>query len=223
MKILAAVALVLSYCISASTECVTVTGPEETKSSQNARITVLRDEKPQEGVKLIVHPPNGQEFRSFFTDSHGTAILKELPAGTNCVTAVGDDHFVAYLCLAVSKDSNPEISAFVLTLADPLPPPPPIGSALPDVLRKLEMVVQDPTGATIPHAEIWVYARQSYPKNPLVKAWTDQDGRVAVPVNPGTYAVLARSPGFKAAVHVIEVSPDGREGRVQEVLQIGEC
>jgi Carboxypeptidase regulatory-like domain len=221
MKILAIIVLVLGYCISASTYCVTVIDPE-TKSFQNARITVLHEEKPQEGVKLIVQPPDGRDSRSFLTDSHGTAMLKDLPAGTNCVRAIGEDHLGAYLCLAVSKDPSPEISAFVLTLAD-VDPPPPLGSGPADVLRKLEMVVQDPSGAAIPHSEIWVYARQLYPKNPLVKALTDQDGRVVVPVNPGTYAVTVRSPGFKAAVHVIEVSPNGRVDPIREVLQVGSC
>jgi hypothetical protein len=222
MKILAAVAMILGFCISASSGCVTVISEAE-PSFRNARIRVLRDEKPQEGVKLIVTLPNGQEFRSFFTDSHGAAVLKDLPAGTNCVTALGEDHFGAYLCLAVSKNSNPEISAFVLTLADTFAPLPPIGTAPPDLLRQLEMIVQDASGGFIPNAEVWVYARQSYPKNPLVKARTDQDGRVSISVDPGTYAVAIRSPGFRAAVHVIEVSPDGRLGPVKEVLQPGGC
>jgi hypothetical protein len=222
MKTLAAVAMVLGCCISASSECVTVIR-DPTPSFRNANITVLRDEKPQEGVKLSVTLPNGQGFRSFVTDSNGTAMLKDLPAGTNCVTAVGEDNSEAYLCLAVSKDTNPEISVFALTLAETLPPLPLIGSAPPDVLRKLEMVVQDASGGVIAHAEVRVYSRQSYPKNPLVKAWTDQDGRLAVAVNPGTYAVTVGSPGFKPRVRIIEISSDGSAGPVREVLQPGSC
>ena len=224
MKILAAVAMVLSCCISASSYCVTVSGPETKPSFRSAIITVLRDEKPQEGVKLTVTLPDGHGFRSFVTDSHGTARLKDLPEGTNCVRADGGDYLGAYLCLAVSKDSNPEIRAFVLALADTLPPPPSIiSSAPPEVLRQLEMVVQDPSGGVIQHAEVRVYVRQSYPTNFLVKAWTGQDGRLAVPVDPGTYAITVRSPGFKAAVRVIEISPDGRVGPIREVLQVGSC
>jgi hypothetical protein len=223
MKILAAVAMVLIYCISVSAECVTVTGPSETKSFQNARITVLLDKKPQEGVRLLVQLPNGRGSRSFFTDSHGTVMLKDLPAGTNCVRADGEDHLGAFLCLTVSQDSNPEISAFVLTLADTLGSLPPIGDAPPDVLRQLEVVAQDVSGGIIPNADVRVFARQSYPKNPLVKTATDQYGRVAISLDPGIYAVAVRSQGFKPAVQVVEISPDGRAGQIIEVLQVYSC
>lgn len=222
MKILAAVAMVLSCCISASSYCVTVTGAEPVPSGRNADITVLYDGKPQEHVKLTVTLLGRGSFSSFITDSHGTAMLKDLPAGTNCVTSVFEEYFGAHLCLAVSKDSNREISAFVLTLADTLPPPP-ISSAPPDLLRHLEMVVEDASGAAVAHAEVRVYERQSYPKNPLVKAWTDQEGQLAVPLKPGAYAVTVRSLGFKATVRAIEISPEGRVGPVQEVLQPGSC
>lgn len=208
----------------AYTMCVTVTA-EPVPSGRNAKITVLYDGKPQEHVKLTVTLLGEGSFRSFITDSHGTAMLKDLPAGTNCVTAVGENDlqgYLGYLCLGVSN-SNAQMSSFMLTLADSLPPLPAPGNRPPDLLRQLEMVVEDASGGFVPHAEVQVYERKSYHKNPLVKAWTDQEGRLAVPLNPGTYAVTVRSPGFKATVRAIEISPEGRAGPVREVLQPGSC
>ena len=224
MRILAALAMLLGSCTPAACECVTVTGPEAKPSFRNAEITVLRDGKPQENVKLIVILPNGQIFRSFVTDSHGTAMLKDLLPGIDCVTAVDEGYLRAYLCLNVSGSSNAKMSKFTVTLwVDPLYAPPALGNAPPEPLRQLDLVVLDVSGAVVPHADIQVFERRSYPENLVLKGSADEEGRFARPLDPGTYAVLVRSPGFKVAVRLIEISPEGRVGQVREFLQPGSC
>ncbi len=227
MKLLTAFLVILTCCDFAASECVEVTQREAKPSSRNARITVELDGKPQGNVKLIVSLPEGQSPRSFVTDSRGEAMLKDLPVGTDFVTAVGENYLRAELCLAVSAQSNSKMSSFTLALLDVLPA---LGnvqaaeqSAVPERLRQLDGLVLDPSGAAIPHAEIQVYKRGSYPKKPLAKGWTDQEGRFTVLLNPSSYTIIVRMQGFGTSIRVVEISPDGREGQLHEILQVGKC
>jgi len=226
MKILVTVAVLASCCTPAASQCVVVTstidGPKA--SFQNVEITVQRDSKPQEGVRLTVALANGQGSRSSVTDSHGTSMLRDLPAGIDCVSAVGEHYLVASLCLGVTKSSNSKTSTFALTLRlDAYAAPPALGSVPPEPLRQLDLDVQDPSGGVVPRAEVQVFERSSYPEKPVVKAWTDQEGRFVGALNPGTYAVVIRSIGFKPAVRLIEISPGGPVGQLREILQVGSC
>jgi hypothetical protein len=232
MKTLAAFALTLACCAHMSGECVEVAGPEAkpSPSSRDAKIRLLLDGKPKGNVQLTVTLPEEQGSRSFVTDSHGTAVLKDLPIGTNCITAVGENYFRADLCLAVSVQPERKISSFTLTLLDGLPPAPALGNvqaaeknpAL-ERLRQLKVEVLEPAGGVVPHAEIRVYKRGSYPQNLLARAWSDQNGRFTAPLNPDSYTIIIRMPGFRTAIRVIKVSPEGREGELREVLQLGGC
>jgi Carboxypeptidase regulatory-like domain len=230
MKPLIALLVTLTCCDFASSECVEVTGAEAKPSSRNARITVVLDGKPQGNVKLSVTLPGGQRSRSFVTDSQGTVALKDLPVGTSCITADGENYLRADLCLAVSKQTKNKISSFTLALVDMLPPAPALGNVLvaeknaaPERLRQLDGVVLDQTDAVIAHAEIQVYKHGSYAQNPIAKVWSDQEGRFTVPLNPDNYIITVRMPGFRSAVRVVEISPDGREGQLRETLEIGKC
>ncbi|HEX4541524.1 MAG TPA: hypothetical protein VH114_00045 [Candidatus Acidoferrum sp.] len=230
MKLLTALAFILACCALVGGECVEVTGPETKPSSPNAKITVLLDGKPQGSFKLTVTLPKGQGLRSFVTDSHGTAVLKDLPVGADCIAAVGENYLRADLCLAVSVQPERKISSFTLTLVDGLQPAPALGNmqaeekdAAPERLRRLDLVVLDLSGGAVPHPEIQVYKRGSYPRDAVMKGWTDQEGRFTAPLNPESYAITIRMKGFRSAIRVNEISPEGREGELREVLQLGTC
>jgi len=222
MKSLAAVVLALICCAFAAGECVVVVN--ETPSSRNARITVLVDGKPQRDVKLTVLLPEGKGSRSFVTDSHGTVMLRDLPVGTNCVTAADENNFRGDLCLAVPRLSARKMSSFKVNLS-------PYGFDLevktaeknqaPERFLRLDGTVLDQAGAVIPHAEIQVYKRGSYPHSPVAKIWTDEQGRFTVPLNPDHYTVVIQRTGFKTGYRIIEISPEGAEGQLQEILQVG--
>ena len=182
MKAFNTLALILASCFLVSGECVEVTGLETKPSSRNAKITLRLDGKPQGNVKLTVTLPEGQGWRSFVSDSHGTAVLEDLPVGANCITALGENYFRAHLCLAVSAQPK-KISSFTLTLVDPLPPAPGLGSVRaaeknsgPERLRQLDVVVLDQAGEAVPRAQVEVYKRGSYPRDAVAKAWTNQEG-----------------------------------------------
>lgn len=230
MKSLALAALALSCCAVAAGECTEVQRAETKPSSRNARIRVVLDGKPQGNAKLTVALPEGKGSRSFVTDSHGDVVVKDLPVGTDCITAVGENYLRAELCLAVSARSKSDISSFTLALVDMLRPAPAVGNvqaaeknAAPERFRQLDGVVLDPAGGVAPHTEIDVYKRGSYPQNPVVKIWSDQEGRFTAPLNPDSYTIIFRSQGFTTSIRVIEISPDGREDRVRVILQIGTC
>ena len=46
---------------------------------------------------------------------------------------------------------------------------------------------------------------------------------MTVPLNANNYSIIIRRMGFRSAIRVIEISPDGREGELREVLQLGTC
>jgi len=252
MRPLATVVLILICCPFAASDCVEVKGPETKPSSQNARITVLLDGKPRGNVKFTLtmltrgsiitsngRPqgnakatdalPKMEEARSLITDPNGTVVLKDLPVGINCIEATDENYFRADLCLAVSKQVKNEVSLFTLNLASTLPPAPlsnvqaAAKDAAPERLRQLMGVVIDPAGAAVSHADIRVYKRGSYSEDPVAKAWTDLEGRFTIPLNPDTYVVLIRMPAFKAALRVIEISREGPDADLREVLQLGGC
>ena len=226
MKSLSAIALALICCALAAGECIVVV--KETPSSRNAQVTVLLDGKQQQNVKLTVVLPEGKGSRSFVTDSRGTVMPRDLPVGTNCVTATDKNNFRGDLCLAVPRRSGRKISSFNVNLS-------PYGFDLslndkvktaeknlaPERFRQLDRTVLDQAGAVIPHAEIQVYKRGSHPHNALTRVWTDQQGRFTVPLNPDRHTVVIQGLGFKTAYRIIEISPDDAEGQLREILQIG--
>src|SRR5229473_6717535 len=159
MKSLAAIALAMTWCSFAAGECIVVVNETKT-SSRNAQVTVLLDGKPQRNVKLTVALPEGKGSRSFVTDSHGTVMLRDLPVGTNCVTAADENNCRGDLCLAVPRLSARKMSSFKVNLS-------PYGFDLevetaeknqaPERFLRLDGTVLDQAGAVIPHAEIQVY------------------------------------------------------------------
>jgi len=226
MKSLAAIVLALICYAFAAGECIVVV--KETPSSRNAQITVLVDGKPQRDVKLTVLLPEGKGSRSFVTDPQGTVMLRDLPVGTNCVTAADENNFRGDLCLAVPRRSPRKISSFKVNLS-------PYGFDLslndrvktaeknlaPERFLQLDGTVLDQAGGVVPHAEIQVYKRGSYPHSPVAKIWTDGQGRFTVPLNPDHYTVVIQRTGFKTGYRIIEISPEGAEGQLREILQIG--
>jgi len=134
------------------------------------------------------------------------------------MAAIGEGNFRADLCLQVSEQSGKGASSFTLALADGLPSAAglvPEKTLAPERVRELDGVVLDQSGAFVTHAEVRVFERGLYPMNPVTKIWTDQEGRFSAPLNPGTYVILIRMMGFKPALRVIEISPEGREGQVE--------
>ena len=227
MKSLAVLALSLTCCAFAAGECIVVVNETKT-SSRNAQVTVLLDGKPQRNVKLTVALPEGKGSRSFVTDSHGTVMLRDLPVGTNCVTATDENNLRGDLCLAVPRRSAREIRSFNVNLfpnALDLSLDDKVKTAeknqAPEQLLQLDGTVMDQIGAVIPHAEIQVYKRGSYPHGPVAKVWTDQQGRFTVPLNPDHYTVVIQRAGFRTGYRIIEISRDGADSQVREILQIG--
>ena len=217
----------LGCCAYAAGECVEINSDAK-PSSPNVSIRVLFDGEPKVNVAVVVTLPKGQGSRVVKSDSGGMVDLKNLPAGTNCITAADDNFHQGNLCLAVSKQTGARSNSFALTMFSSLPPLPNVQgsekSVAPERLRQLDLIISDPSGAVIPHAEILVFKRDSYRRGqPVLKAWTDQEGRFKTTLDPGTYVVAIRTVGFKSAVHLVEVTSGGIETQIREVLQVGGC
>jgi hypothetical protein len=197
-------------------------------SSKNARMTVLLDGKPAGGVRLVVRLADKHGQRSLQTGSDGTAMLKGLPEGTTCVTAIGEKNLTSGLCLDVPKRSTNEVSSFSMIL---VPKSPLFRSAENNVkeveqlppslrLRELAGTVVDPSGAVIPKAEIQVYERGAYPDKPLVRLKTNEGGQFAASLRPGIYTLTIQMPGFRMAFRSVELEADAGESELRETLQL---
>ena len=227
MRTLGAMVLALTCSGLAADACTIVV--EARPSSRNARIIVLHDGIPQGNTHLSITVQGQDGLRELASDPNGTAMLKDLPIGTTCILATSKNNLRADLCLEVSKQSPREISSFNMSLLPGAPPPPSMEDliraaekTLPlERVRKLDGIVQDPSGAVIPNAIVDIYKRGSYPQGLLSKLRTNQEGRFAVSLNPGSYTAIVQMPGFRTDFVIIEISPENQVGEVRKILQIG--
>jgi hypothetical protein len=177
-----------------------------------------------------VHLPGQRRQRSLHTDYDGIAILKGLPSGTTCVTAIGKNNLTAGLCLAVAASSSNGVSSFQIALAarpsgflSPQDKIDEVEQSLPAArIRSLKGTVLDASGAVIPGAEIQVYKRGSYPETRVKALKATAEGRFVVSLEPGVYTVIFRmKPGFRSEFLGIEVALDGAETELRQTLQVG--
>ncbi len=213
--------------------CTVAIEPGTVPSFPNVRLTILKEGTPQRNVSLVVAAQiNGQQVRSAFTtDAHGTAELRNLASGTYCITATADPRLGADLCLLVTSGHGRKRSEFSLKL-EPLPPPPPTLTELleqaaksPPQVRAREFagIVMDPSGASISHAGLVVYAHRPEKQPNLIKLEADEDGSFSIPLNPGSYTAAFQSPGFRTRLVGFVIGPDESQESKPIVLQIGSC
>jgi hypothetical protein len=85
--------------------------------------------------------------------------------------------------------------------------------------RQVAITVTDPTGTRIPHAEVRLVP------SPGGKQETDNEGKLALALAPGGYALFVSSPGFASTREHIDVtSPSAQDSAVQTIavgLRIG--
>lgn len=224
MKVLVALALNLTWCAFAVSQCVVIL--DSKPSSRNAKITVLVDGTPQGNAKLFINLPAGQGSRSLATDLRGAAVLKDLPVGTNCITAA-ESNLSGGLCLEVSAQSNTQSSFRVSLVAKPPHLNPPEGrvkhmeqSPPTFRLKTLAGVVLDPAGGAIPKAGVQIYKRGSYPREPVMTVKTDDEGKFSASLEPDVYTVIAQSPGFQPEFQSVEISRDGKDDELRQILQL---
>ncbi len=179
----------------ASIACSVVRVVETLPSSPNVRLTVLKDNTPQQNATLVVSLQiNAQQVGPpLKTDARGSAELRNLAPGTYCITATADPRLGADLCLVVSKGRDRERSEFSLKLT-PLPPPPP------------------------------TLAEHRAGKEPiLIKLEAGEDGRFFVPLSPGKYTAAFQSPGFTTLLVGFAIGAEESQELAPIVLQVGSC
>jgi hypothetical protein len=217
----------------ATIACSVVQVVETRPSSPNVRLTVLKDGTPQRNATLVVtsQAKAEQVAPALTTDARGNTELRNLTPGTYCITATADPRLGADLCLIVSKARDRKRSEFSLMLT-PLPPPPPtLGEQLEKAAksttqiraRQFEGVVTDVAGAAISRAAVVVYVDGSEKQPNLVRLEADEAGRFSVPLIPGRYSAAFQSTGFKTRFVGFEIGPEGSQGPVPIVLQVGSC
>jgi hypothetical protein len=217
----------------ATIACSVVQVVETLPSSPNVRLTVLRDGTPQQNATLVVTwQTNAQQIGpALTTDARGSAELRSLAPGTYCITATADPRLGADLCLTVSNNHDRKRSEFSLKLM-PLPPPPPTlaeqleqaAKSPPEVhAREFGGIVTDVAGASIRRAGIVVYVERPGEKPSLIRLEADEEGRFSVPLNPGRYTAAFQSSGFKTRFVGFGIGPEGSQGPMPIVLQVGSC
>ncbi len=229
MRALAAVAGCLVFVSWPVSACSLVEVVDTRPSSQNARITVLMDGKPQKDVKLVLSAVAGELRLTMVTDASGTVKLPRLPDGRYCIVASASPTLRAELCLDVSKGGNRKPSSFSMTLSIKPPPPP----TLEDLLAAAEKgplgmrtqvfagIVQDPLGAPVLRAQIAVYSRGSLDKTHPLRFTTDEQGRFFASLESGAYTAVFQAPGFRTEILTFEIAPDAEREDLHLKLRIG--
>lgn len=196
-------------------------------SVQNARITVLLDGKPQKDVKLTVTTTDGQPKVSLVTDSSGVVRLPTLVPGNYCVVAlVAPPTRRSEICLAISRRHGKRKFSMILIAANP--PPPTFeekvqaAETMPaEKVSRLAGVVQDVLGAAIAHAEVEVMPRGSRDLARAKKTATDEAGRFAWNLEPGSYTVILKAPGFETKILAVDVETSTRKNNVVVRMEVG--
>ena len=196
-------------------------------STKNAKITVQINGKPAGRVRLNVRHPGRQGRQFIQTDADGTAMLADLPEGTTCVLALGENNLASSLCLDVPRLTTTERSSFYMILGPTTSSLSPedkvemVEQSPPSVrLRALNGTVLDPLSALIVTAEIQVYRRETYPQDSVASLKTDDRGRFAASLEPGIYTVVFKTRGFKSEIVGVEVTPLGSEKELRETLLV---
>ncbi len=231
MKLLAAMVSLVSCSSLVAGQCVEVKSVETVRiepSAKNVKVTVLLDGRPQENVKLTISRPAGQGSRFLVTDSHGTAMLKNLPLGISCVHATAKNNASAEICLEVLAHFPTDTASFQMTLAVAAPrlnsfdervnrseQSPPAAR-----MRSFKGAIVDPLGALVPNAEIRIYERGSYPQHSVKTLKTNELGRFSDVLAPGIYTVLVQMPGFRTEFVSVEISGNGKDEELRLPLQL---
>ncbi len=196
-------------------------------ASQNARITVLMDGKTQKDVKVTVTTTDGQPKASLVSDSRGVVRLPTLLPGNYCVTASAPSMRRSEICLAISSHHGKK--RFSMILAAPAPPSPTFDEKLQTAEKKLPGektrhlagVVKDVLGAVIPGAQVEIMPYGSRDLAHTRKAVTDIAGQFSYPLEPGSYTVIFKAPGFETKILVFDVFADAAKDQVGVKMEVG--
>jgi len=222
---LAGIALSATFVVA---ECVVVE-PVYHHSSEKIRITALLDGKPLKDAKLEFSPMTENKTPiSLSTDRHGVASASEVPPGRYRVVATGRDKLLAELYLDVSKASRNQPTLFVMNLGAPITRVPSAGAAweaaekapVTELVREFGGLLLDPSGASIPGAEIQVLRKDSQPAV-VAKLKSDEAGRFATRLADGTYVAFIQMPGFRRQVLAFEVARTAGPKQLRISMQIG--
>jgi hypothetical protein len=88
-------------------------------------------------------------------------------------------------------------------------------------VRQFAGVVQDALGAVIARAEIEVMPRGSRDLARARKTATDEVGRFAFTLEPGSYTVILKTSGFETKILAVDVDPNALKDNVVVRMEVG--
>lgn len=197
-------------------------------SSQNPRVTVLRDGKLLPDANLEISGITGRPKLSLRTDAQGAVKLPHLRHGQYCLTASTLPTLSGTICLKISGGHVRQPDAFSIQLV-PHPPPPPTfeeklaaaeNAPVDLVTRAFSGNIVDPSGTAIRKASVALYSQGVKVRSHRSKTTTDRSGHFSAHLNPGKYTVVILSPGFEMRFVTIEVSPDAAENGLNLKLKM---
>jgi hypothetical protein len=213
VKPLTTIALLL-LCSSARGAARSVEVIEVRPSSQNPRITVLRDGKLLPDANLEISDIKGRPKLSLRTDGQGAVKLPHLRHGQYCLTASTSPTLSGTICLKISGGHVRQPDAFSIQLF-PHPPPPPTfeeklaaaeNAPVDLVTRAFSGNTVDPSGTAIRRASVAIYRQGVKVRSHPSKITTAHSGHFSAHLKPGKYTVVILSPGFEARFVTVEIS-----------------
>jgi hypothetical protein len=214
-------------------ECVTV---ESAKlpfqpSSQKVRITAMLDGKPLKDARIGFFLTKEYETHLWLvTDEQGIVTSPLLQPGQYHVVAMSSEGRFAEIYLDVSKGAGNVASAFLMDLT---PKAPTLAerkslaalvekTPVTEHVRKFTGVVEDPSGAVIPEADIQIF-QKGKEGDAVVTLKADKEGRFSVPLADGVYVAFLRMQGFRTEAVGFEIAGSASVKDVRISMLIGWC
>jgi len=218
------VGLLLMLAATACASSVEVKALKPQASSRHVRVSVVLNGHPAVGASVDFCAAGDKPCLSTFTSKNGVAVSPELPDGDYTVTASLDDVIGGDLLLHVSRKGKTRV--FAIDLSESFRAAQVYRAAannLPSraTLRFFQGILRDPTGATIPGADVKIVPKGSADHAIIQRVKTDQAGHFSATLIVGAYVAFFSAPGFRTEIVPFEIA-EGGSNELQVKLQVGQ-
>jgi Carboxypeptidase regulatory-like domain len=218
------VGLLLMLAASAQASSVEVKALKPQASSRHVRVIVLLNGHPAIGASVNFCTVGDRPCLSTFTGKNGVAVSPRLPDGDYTVTASFKDVAGGDLSLHVSPKGKTR--AFAIDLSEAFRSAQDYRAAsdsLPSraTLQVFKGILRDPTGATVPGADIQIVRKGSADHSIVQRLKTDPAGHFSATLAVGIYVAFFSAPGFRTEIVPYEIAAEG-SNELEVKLQVGQ-
>jgi hypothetical protein len=215
----------LTLAASAVASSVEVKELKQQTSSRHVRVAVSLNGHPAAGASVDFCTAGDKPCVSVLAGKNGISISPRLPDGNYTVTASIEDVSGGDLYLHVSHKGK--VSAFSIDLTESFRAQRNYRAAADKLLIRatlqvFQRLLQDPSGATIPEADVNIVRRGSKNHAIVQRVKTDHSGHFSASLGVGMYVAFFSCQGFRTEIVPVEIAPQGSKELLVK-LQLGQA